>query len=145
MKLFMCNNQKASCKGKENKVYKIVLSIYGRKQAPRAWIAKLTIIFYKMGSIEAETKHPCMWRRKVNMIFLAYVFMLMIWFTLINMKMVEDFNKAMMEYEMSKLGLVRYFLRMQVSRSQCGIIFLGCNSTCHKWKAAIGWCSKSQC
>ena len=48
--------------------------------------------------------------------------MLMIWcFTRNNEKMIEEFNKEMMRYEMSDLGLLHHFLGMEIYQDDGGV------------------------
>ncbi|KAL0403633.1 UNVERIFIED_CONTAM: Retrovirus-related Pol polyprotein from transposon TNT 1-94 [Sesamum radiatum] len=110
--------------GKEEKAYHLRKALYGLKQAPRAWNSKIDGYFQSNG-FERSQNEPSLYVKKGTKDFLIvclYVDDLI--YAGINSIMVQDFRKAMMEeFEMNDLGLMKYFLGIQVRQSQ-GEIFI---------------------
>ena len=93
--------------------------MYGLKQAPRAWNAKIDGYFHKQG-FQRSKSEPSLYDKKSGthdfLIACLYVDDLIYMGT--NGKMVEDFKKSMKEeFEMIDLGLMKYFLDIQVKQS----------------------------
>ena len=112
-------------KGKEDKVYRLRKALYGLKQAPRAWNSNIDKYFCQNG-FERSRSEPSLYVKKRGtqdfLIVCLYVDDLI--YTSTNTAMLEEFKKAMMkEYEMTDLGLMRYFLGIQVQQSN-GEIFI---------------------
>ena len=103
-------------KGKEDKVYRLRKALYGLKQAPRAWNSKIDSYFCQNGFQRSICEPSLYVKCEGNRDFLViclYVDDLIYMGT--NRRMVEDFKKAMMkEFEMTDLGLMKYFLGFQV-------------------------------
>ncbi|KAL8103750.1 hypothetical protein AgCh_028088 [Apium graveolens] len=79
--------------GGENKVYKLIKALYGLKQSPRTWYIEIDTYFLKNG-----------FQRRNDQV------------------MMERFKEHMMKsYEMSDLGLLHYFLGVEVSQGADGI------------------------
>lgn len=110
--------------GKEEKVYRLRKALYGLKQAPRAWNSKIDHYFRSQG-FEQSRNEPSLYVKKGAQDFLIvclYVDDLIYVGT--NPYMVKEFKEAMMkEYEMTDLGLMKYFLGIQVRQSK-GEIFM---------------------
>ena len=110
-------------KGKEDMVYRLRKALYGLKQAPRAWNNNIDKYFCQNG-FERSRSEPSLYVKKGGtqdfLIVCLYVDDLI--YTGTNSAMLEEFKKAMMkEYEMTDLGLMRYFLGIQVRQSKEGI------------------------
>ena len=103
-------------KGKEDKVYRLRKALYGLKEATRAWNSKFDGYFCQNGFQRSKCEPLLYVKHEGTRDFLViclYVDDLIYMGT--NMKMVEDFKKAMMkEFEMTDLGLIKYFLGFQV-------------------------------
>ena len=111
-------------KGKEEKVYRLRKALYGLKQAPRAWNSKIDGYFIKNG-FNRSTSEPSLYVKKKGTEFLVLCLYVddLIYFGS-SMNMVEDFKKKMMkEFEMTDMGLMKYFLGIQV-RQEKGKIFM---------------------
>ena len=111
--------------GQENKVFRLRKALYGLKQAPRAWNSKIDGYLLSNGFLKSPSE-PSLYiktqRPQDFLILCLYVDDLI--YTGTNPKMIEEFKKAMMsEYEMTDLGLMKYFLGIQVKQSP-GQIFL---------------------
>jgi hypothetical protein len=102
-------------KGKEEKVYRLYKALYRLKQAPKAWNNKINFYFYQ-NVFERSQYEPSLYVKKKGEDFLMaclYVDDLMYGGT--SKDMVTEFKAAMMkEFEMTNLGLMRYFLDIQV-------------------------------
>lgn len=110
--------------GNEHKVYKLKKSLYGLKQAPRAWYNRIETYFLKEGFQKCPYEHTLF--IKVDdggkmLIVCLYVDDLI--YTGSNTAMFESFKKSMMaEFEMSDLGMMHYFLGIEVLQSSVGIL-----------------------
>ncbi len=112
-------------KGKEDQVYRLRKALYGLKQALRAWNNEIDSDFRQNGFHRSKCEPSLYVKHDGTGDFLVvclYVDDLIYMGT--NMKMVEDFKRAMMkEYEMIDLGLMKYFLGIQVRQSK-GEVFI---------------------
>jgi len=102
--------------GGSGKVLKLNKALYGLRQAPRAWNAKLDSELIKLGFERNPLEHA-VYRRKHNDGFLlvgVYVDDLII--TGPSKANIEAFKKEMMKsFSMSDLGLLSYYLGIQVT------------------------------
>ena len=103
-------------KTQEHRVYKLKKALYGLKQAPRAWYSRIDYYLLKDGFNRSENE-PTLYI-KVNqlgniLILCLYVDdMIYTW----NM-MLDAFRSAMKnEFEMTDLGLMKYFLGIEVDQ-----------------------------
>ena len=96
-------------------------ALYGLKQAPRAWYSRIDE-FLKENFRRSENDHA-LYTKKVNgkiLIVCIYVDDLIV--TGDDDRMIEEFKTAMKnEFEMSDLGLLNYFLGMEVVQDEEGI------------------------
>ncbi|CAL2226198.1 unnamed protein product [Prunus armeniaca] len=110
-------------KGEEHKVYKLNKVLYGLKQAPRAWYSKIEAYFAKEGFEKCYCERTLFKKSKEGgklLIVCLYVDDLI--FTGNDMSMCEEFKKLMMlEFDMSNLGKMRYFLGVEVLQNSDGI------------------------
>jgi len=115
-------------KGDSSKVLKLKKALYGLRQAPRAWNARLDKELLKLGFERNPLEHA-VYRRshcKGNLLVGVYVDDLII--TGPNRAGIDEFKKEMMSsFSMSDLGLLSYYLGIQVSQKE-GEIML-CQST----------------
>lgn len=103
-------------KGKEDKVYRLVKALYGLKQAPRAWNAKIDGYFRKKGFLRSKSE-PSLYVKKsgTHDFLIACLYVDDLIYVGTNADMVEDFKNSMKEeFEMTDLGLMKYFLGIQV-------------------------------
>ncbi|BBG98549.1 ADP glucose pyrophosphorylase large subunit 1 [Prunus dulcis] len=105
--------------GKEGKVYKLRKALYGLKQAPRAWYSRIDAYFAKEGFQKCPYEHTLFTKIGADgkiLIVCLYVDDLI--YTGNDMTMFDVFKKSMMaEFEMSDLGLMYYFLGIEVEQS----------------------------
>lgn len=110
-------------KGQEQKVYRLHKALYGLKQAPRAWNSKIDR-YFRQNNFQRSPSEPSLYVKKEGahdfLIVSLYVDDLI--YTGTTAKLVEEFKYSMMkEYEMTDLGLMKYFLGIQVKQSENGI------------------------
>ena len=109
-------------KGSESKVYKLKKALYGLKQAPRAWNEKLN---KALGELRFEkcTKEPSLYRlRKDGSLLLVAVYVDDLLITGSQVEMINEFKRDMSsKFEMSDLGLLTYYLGIEVLQYDGGI------------------------
>ncbi|KAD1378135.1 hypothetical protein E3N88_42917 [Mikania micrantha] len=109
-------------KGAEQKVYKLTKALYGLKQAPRAWNTKLDGVLKGLG-FEKCKHEPAVYRKGKQddtLIIGVYVDDLLI--TGGCTEKIKEIKKSMEErFEMTDLGLLSYYLGIQVTQSSQGI------------------------
>ncbi|GKV14655.1 hypothetical protein SLEP1_g25495 [Rubroshorea leprosula] len=109
--------------GSEDKVYRLKKALYGLKQAPRAWNKRIDSFFVKAGFKKCPSEHALYVKFNESgdiLILCLYVDDLI--FTSNSTRMIEDFKRSMMhEFEMMDLGLMSYFLGIEVMQREDGI------------------------
>lgn len=108
--------------GEEAKVYRLHKALYGLRQAPRAWYAKLDATLIKMG-FEGSTSDPAVYKRNSEhstLIVGVYVDDLVIIGSQVSV--IQGFKVEMQkEFKMSDLGLLSFYLGIQVKQTTTGI------------------------
>lgn len=108
--------------GNEHKVYRLKKALYGLKQAPRAWYSRLEAYFLKEGFQKCPYEHTLFYKSDCRKLLIVLVYVDDLIFTGNDSSMAEKFKKSMMvEFEMSDLGLMHYFLGIEVIQSADGI------------------------
>lgn len=109
--------------GSENKVYKLKKALYGLKQAPRARYSRIDTYFSKQGFKKCPYEHTLFIKIEDGgklLIVCLYVDDLI--FTRNDSAMFEKFKRSMMvEFDMSDLGMMHYFLGSEVKQFATGI------------------------
>lgn len=109
--------------GSENKVYRLKKALYGLKQAPRAWYSRIEAYFLKAGFHKCPYEHTLFVKlgdKGKLLIVCLYVDDLI--FTGNDDVMFQEFKQSMMaEFEMTDLGMLHYFLGIEVVQSDKGI------------------------
>ncbi|KAG7584577.1 Integrase catalytic core [Arabidopsis suecica] len=109
--------------GSQDKVYRLNKALYGLKQAPRAWNTKLNTILLELGFTKCS-KEPSIYRKKEREEFLVvavYVDDLLV--TGSDLEIILEFKKGMARnFEMSDLGKLTYYLGIEVTQSENGIL-----------------------
>src|SRR3954466_8479778 len=109
--------------GEEKKVCRLKKALYGLKQAPRAWYSRIDSYFLKNNFKRCPFEHTLYTKEGAHGEFLIvclYIDDLI--FTGSSSSMNEDFKKAMTkEFEMTDMGLLYYFLGIEVKQHQDGI------------------------
>jgi hypothetical protein len=108
-------------RGKEYKVYKLKKALYGLKQAPRAWYNHIDSYFLNNGFNRSNNEPTLYTKRdqKGNILIVCLYVDDMIYTRNL---LLNDFKETMQsEFEMTDLGLMKYFLGIEVEQSEKGI------------------------
>lgn len=97
--------------GKEAKVYKLKKALYGLRRAPRAWNEKLNKVFTKC------SKEPSLYLKKTsNQFIFVYVDDPLVSGSC--QKMSDFKNEKSANFDMSDLGLLTYYLGIEVDQRE---------------------------
>ncbi|XP_012453211.1 uncharacterized protein LOC105775227 [Gossypium raimondii] len=109
--------------GKEEMVYKLNKALYGLKQAPRAWYSRIDSYLTSLGferSLSERTLYVKSTNAKTHLIVSLYVDDLLV--TGGDQAMLVNFKTKMQQiFKMSDLGLMSFFLGMEVTQGEKGI------------------------
>jgi len=109
-------------KGQEYKVLKLNKALYGLKQAPRAWYSRIDNYFKANNITKCPNEHAMYVKIKNGDILIVCIYVDELIFTGNNPNMFEEFKKAMIkEFEMSDIGLMSYYLGIEVKQKEDGI------------------------
>lgn len=106
-------------KGKENLVYKLLKALYGLRQAPRAWYAKLNSCLESLGFKRCPSEHGVYIQKngEEQLIVAVYVDDLLV--TGNNITAIEGFkNQMRQKFEMTDMGKLSYYLGIEVERGE---------------------------
>ncbi|KAD2393870.1 hypothetical protein E3N88_40847 [Mikania micrantha] len=110
-------------KGKEGKVYKLRKALYGLKQAPRAWYSKIDGYFLKNGFVRSYSE-PTLYIKESQDQGTMYVCLYVddIVCTSSCDELIMNFKRSMTsEFEMSDMGLLKFFLGLEVTQTNDGV------------------------
>ncbi|CAL5423091.1 unnamed protein product [Camellia sinensis] len=111
------------CQGNETKVYKLRKALYGLKQAPRAWYSRIEAYFLKSGFQKCPYEPTLFIKSESDgklLIVCLYVDDLI--YTGNDSAMFDAFKSSMMkEFAMTDLGMLHYFLGIEVIQSSDAI------------------------
>ncbi|GJZ72806.1 retrovirus-related pol polyprotein from transposon TNT 1-94 [Tanacetum coccineum] len=110
-------------KGEEDKVYKLTKALYGLKQAPRAWYSKIEAYFVREGFARCSSEHTLFTKSKEGgKLLIVSIYVDDLIYTGNDKSLCDEFKSSMMlEFDMSDLGKMRYFLGIEVIQSPNGI------------------------
>ena len=115
-------------KGGSEKVLKLKKALYGLRQAPRAWNARLDSELLKLGFVRNALEHAVYRRSDQDGFLLVGVYVDDLIITGSSKTSIDQFKKEMMSsFSMSDLGLLSYYLGIQVDQ-QVGVTKL-CQSS----------------
>ena len=101
--------------GKENNVYKLKKTLYGLKQALRAWYARIDGYFQENGFQRSKSDPTFYYKQEGIDIQIISLYVDDLLYMGSSSKMNDTFKVAMMnEFEMKDLGIMKYFLGMEV-------------------------------
>ena len=105
--------------GAKDKVYLLQKALYELKQAPRAWYSQIDEHLLKLCFVKSLSEATLYVKLKHNDVLIVSLYVDDLLVTGSNELLVEEFKQEMMNvFEMTDLGLMTYFLRMEVKQSQ---------------------------
>ncbi|WVZ81795.1 hypothetical protein U9M48_029136, partial [Paspalum notatum var. saurae] len=108
--------------GKEQKVLRLIKALYGLRQAPRAWYAKLDASLASLGFQRSASEHAVYTRGKGAHRLIVGVYVDDLIITGGNITELKQFKEEMKStFQMSDLGLLHYYLGLEVNRTTTGI------------------------
>ncbi|KAD4584618.1 hypothetical protein E3N88_22219 [Mikania micrantha] len=109
-------------KGHEEKVYKLTKALYGLKQAPRAWNLKLDGVMKDNKFTRCKLEQAVYTKHSRNSITIVVIYVDDLLVTGNNSEEINQFKTQMRQrFEMSDLGLLSYYLGLEVSQGNQGI------------------------
>ncbi|KAL0423821.1 UNVERIFIED_CONTAM: Retrovirus-related Pol polyprotein from transposon RE2 [Sesamum radiatum] len=108
-------------KGSEEKVLRLKKTLYGLKQAPRAWYSRIDKYFMDRGF--RRRSEPTLYiKSQGNDTLIVSLYVDDLIYTGNNEKMIQVFKEDMMKtFEMSDLGLMHFFLGIEINQEKKGI------------------------
>ncbi|XP_039137235.1 uncharacterized protein LOC120274764 [Dioscorea cayenensis subsp. rotundata] len=109
--------------GKEQMVYKLHKALYGLKQAPRAWYGKFDAYLQQQGFKRSMTEHTLYTKvgEKEEMIIVC-IYVDDVIYMSPSLEMMNRFKDDMKRnFEMTDLGLLSYFLGLEIKQDTLGI------------------------
>lgn len=104
-------------KGQEQMVYKLLKALYGLRQAPRAWYAKLNKCLVDLGFTRCPYEHAVYTKREGGEVLIVGIYVDDLLVTGTSVKLIEEFNSQMSgKFEMSNLGKLSYYLGVEVEQ-----------------------------
>ncbi|GJT29561.1 retrovirus-related pol polyprotein from transposon TNT 1-94 [Tanacetum coccineum] len=109
---------------KPNYVYRLKKALYGLKQAPKAWYVRLKAFLIKHDYSMGMVDNTLFIKKKDSSLINVQIYVDDIIFGLTCQEMCDDFSKIMHdEFEMSMMGELNFFLRLQIKQLDDGIFF----------------------
>lgn len=106
-------------KNKEHMVYRLVKALYGLRQAPRAWYAKLNKCLESLGFTKCPYEHAVYTKREGDEALIIGVYVDDMLITGTNVAIINKFKTEMSEqFEMSDLGKLSYYLGLEVEQEK---------------------------
>lgn len=104
---------------REQQVLLLWKALYGRRQAPRAWYAKLDETMSTLGLTHSPLEHAVYRRGDAHSFLLVGVYVDDLIITGTDQASITEFKKQMQElFKMSDLGLLSYYLGIKVTQSR---------------------------
>ncbi|GJW33129.1 putative ribonuclease H-like domain-containing protein [Tanacetum coccineum] len=104
------------------KVYKVIKALYGLHQAPRAWYATLSTFLLKSGYRRGTIDKTIFIKKNKNDIMLVHVYVDDIIFSSTKKSWCDELEALMKSrFQMSSMGELTFFLRLQVQQKEDGI------------------------
>ena len=109
--------------GHEQKVYELHKAFYGLKQAPRAWYSRINTHLIQLGFKRSENEATLYLKQDkdgLQLVISLYVDDMLV--TGSNVKLLAEFKREMQDvFEISDLGIMNYFLGMEIHQCSSGI------------------------
>ncbi|KAL0308644.1 UNVERIFIED_CONTAM: Retrovirus-related Pol polyprotein from transposon TNT 1-94 [Sesamum radiatum] len=110
-------------KGSEEKVLRLKKALYGLKQAPRAWYSRIDKYFIDRGFRRSLSEPTLYIKSQGNDTLIVSLYVDDLIYTGNNEKMIQVFKEDMMKtFEMSDLGLMHFFLGIEINQEKEGNI-----------------------
>ena len=104
-------------KNEEYKVYKLLKALYGLRQAPRAWYARLKKFLEELGFVKCPYEHAVYTKREGDESLIVGVYVDDLLVTGTNVANIIEFKEQMRsEFDMSDLGKLAYYLGIEVEQ-----------------------------
>ena len=104
--------------GEEDKVYLLKKALYGLKQVPRAWYSKINYHLLSIGFAKSLSESTLYVKYKGNNFLIVSLYVDDLLVTGDDARLVEEFKQEMMQaFEMTDLGLMTYFLGIEIKQS----------------------------
>ncbi|KAL4589803.1 hypothetical protein LXL04_002713 [Taraxacum kok-saghyz] len=101
------------------KVYRLYKALYGLHQAPRAWNARLNKFLKGLGFARCPQEHAVYTRRKVGQLLVVGIYVDDLIVTGTNVTEISKVKQQMSaEFDISDLGLLSYYLGIEVSQRE---------------------------
>ena len=98
-------------------MYRIKEALYRLKQDPRAWYNEIDTYFLKINFLKSKSEATLYVKKEHGSIIIVCLYVDDLLFTGIDVKIMQNFKQDIMQaYEMSDLGLLNYFLGIEVSQ-----------------------------
>ena len=108
--------------GDEKKVLRLKKELYELKQSPRAWNTRIDAYFKKNGFKQCPYEHALYTKKSGCDVMFVALYVDDLIFMGNNNEMIEEFKGAMTrEFEMTDLGLMKFFLGLEVRQGETGI------------------------
>ncbi|GJW10007.1 reverse transcriptase [Tanacetum coccineum] len=105
-------------KGQEGKVLRLKKALYGLKQAPRAWNTRIDKYFQEHGFTKCLSEYALYVKFENKSILLACLYVDDLIFTGNSQSMIDELKKSMTrEFEMTDIGLMSYYLGIEVKQT----------------------------
>ena len=105
--------------GQEHKVCRLKKSLYGLKQAPRAWYSRIDAYLLENGFGKCEGEPTLYIKEKYDKMLIVVLYVDDVIFTGNYAYLIENFKTVMKdEFEMTDMGLMRYFLGIEVEKNE---------------------------
>eukprot|EP00253_Pinus_taeda_P035853 PITA_35853 len=109
-------------KGQEHKVCRLKKALYGLKQAPIAWYSRIDSYLLENGFENCEGEPTLYIKENDGKILIVVLYVDDVIFTGNDDYLIKNFKAVMKEeFEMTDMGLLRYFLGIEVEQSENGI------------------------
>ncbi|KAJ0466898.1 putative RNA-directed DNA polymerase [Helianthus annuus] len=109
-------------RGQERQVYKLIKALYGLRQAPRAWNTRLDSALKELGFTRCKHEQAIYRRERNQRLLLVCTYVDDLIVIGATSQDIVDFKKQMeARFEMSDLGLLQYYLGIEVNQGVRGI------------------------
>ncbi|GJR15369.1 retrovirus-related pol polyprotein from transposon TNT 1-94, partial [Tanacetum coccineum] len=115
-------NAQGEIERNEKKVLKLKKALYGLKQAPRAWNTRIDTYFKENKFKKFPYEHALYVKKNEGNVLFVALYVDDLIFVGNNKQMIKDFKEVMTrEFEMTDLGMMNYFLGLEVIQGESGI------------------------